>query len=63
MTIQYLTDKKGRKTGVLLSMKDWEDIQKKLNTDKFYTDFSASLAEIKLDQQQNYLKDASEIFA
>ena len=34
MTVQYLTDTKGKKTGVLLGIKDWEKIQKKLHIEK-----------------------------
>jgi len=33
MTVQYLTDTKGKKTGVVLGIKDWERIQKKLNAE------------------------------
>ncbi len=63
MTVQYLTDVKGNKTGVLLSIKDWEKIQKKLNTEQFYEDFRESLQEIKLHQEGKIqLKDASELF-
>ena len=63
MTIQYLTDPKGKKTGVLLSMKDWEKIQKKLNTEQFYEDFRESVREIKLHKEGKIkLKDASDLF-
>jgi len=63
MTVQYLTDLKGKKTGVLLAIKDWEKIQKKLNTEKFYEDFRDSLREIKLHKEGKLkLKDASELF-
>jgi hypothetical protein len=30
MDLQYITDKKGRKSGVQLQMKDWKKIQKDL---------------------------------
>lgn len=63
MTVQYLTDQKGKKTGVLLSIKDWEKIQKRLNTEKFYEDFKESLKEVKLHKEGKIkLKDASELF-
>lgn len=63
MTIQYLTDPKGKKTGVLLSIKDWEKIQKKLNTEQFYEDFRESVREIKLHKEGKIkLKDASDLF-
>jgi hypothetical protein len=63
MTIQYLTDPKGKKTRVLLSIKDWEKIQKKLNTEQFYEDFKESVCEIKLHKEGKIkLKDASDLF-
>jgi hypothetical protein len=63
MTIQYLTNLKGKKTGVLLTIKDWEKIQKKLNTEQFYDDFRNSLREIQLHKKGKLkLKDASELF-
>ena len=63
MTVQYLTDLKGKKTGVLLSIKDWEKIQKQLNTERFYEDFRESLREIKLHRQGKIkLKDAKALF-
>ena len=30
MTVQYLTNTKGKKTGVFLSISDWDQIQKEL---------------------------------
>lgn len=63
MTVQYLMDQKGKKTGVLLSIKDWEKIQKRLNTEKLYEDFKESLKEVKLHKEGKIkLKDASELF-
>ena len=47
MTVQFLTDQKGKKTGVVLSMKDWEKIQRELNTAIFYTEFRESVKEIR----------------
>lgn len=62
MTVQYLIDKKGKKTGVLVSIKDWEKIQKKLNTERFYEDFRESLREIKSQKEgKTKLKDISEL--
>lgn len=61
--VQYLTDIKGKKTGVLLGIKDWEKIQKKLNTEQFYEDFRESLREIKLHKEGKIkLKDAKDLF-
>jgi hypothetical protein len=63
MTVQYLTDLKGKKTGLLLDIKDWEKIQKKLNTEQFYEDFRASLREIKLHKEGKIkLKDTKTLF-
>ncbi|MCD6010233.1 MAG: hypothetical protein K0Q79_95 [Flavipsychrobacter sp.] len=63
MTVQYLTDTKGKKTGVLLGIKDWEKIQKKLNAEQFYEGFRESLREIKLHKQgKTKLKDAKDLF-
>lgn len=63
MTVQFLTDTKGKKTGVLLSIKDWEKIQKKLNTERFYEDFRESLREVKLHKEGKIkLKDARDLF-
>jgi hypothetical protein len=63
MTVQFLTDQKGKKTGVLVSIKDWGIIQKKLNTERLYEDFKESLREIKMHKEGKIkLKDASELF-
>ena len=63
MTVQYITDPKGKKTGVLVAIKDWEKIQKQLNKEQFYEDFRESLREIKLHTEGKVkLKDASELF-
>lgn len=35
MNVQFLSNENGERTGVYISMKDWEEIQKKLE----YTDF------------------------
>jgi hypothetical protein len=62
MTVQYLTDQKGKKTGVLLSIKDWERIQKKLNTELFYEEFRESVREIKAYKKgKKELRDISEL--
>lgn len=62
MTVQYLTDQKGKKTGVLVSIKDWEKIQKKLNTELFYEEFRESVREIKAYKKgKKELRDISEL--
>jgi hypothetical protein len=55
MEIQYITDEKGRKNAVQLTLKDWIQIQKELKEleklrDKktFLTDLKASAEEVKL---------------
>jgi len=63
MTVQYLTDEKGKKTNVLLSIKDWEKIQKKLNTEDLYEGFRESLREIKAHTEgKAKLKNARDLF-
>ena len=63
MTVQYLTDEKGKKTSVLVSIKDWEKIQKKLNTENLYEDFKESLREIKAHAEgKAKLKNARDLF-
>lgn len=62
MTVQYLTNQKGKKTGVVLSIKDWEKIQKKLNTELFYEEFKESVREIKAHKEsKKQLKDISNL--
>lgn len=55
MDIQYITDKKGHKSGVQLPMKDWEQIQKDLdelerlrNKKLFLTELAEAVEEMKL---------------
>lgn len=54
MDIQYITDKKGHKSGVQLPMKDWEQIQKDLdelkrlrNKKLFMTELAEAVEEIR----------------
>ncbi|NDC40133.1 MAG: hypothetical protein EBZ77_01030 [Chitinophagia bacterium] len=61
--MQYLIDDKGKKTGVLLSMKEWEKIQKKLKSEAYYKSFRVAIQEIKEDVNKSApLKDASTLF-
>ncbi len=63
MTIQYLTNQKGKKTGVLISIREWEKIERRLNRERFYDDFKTSLDAVKLDSEGKIeLKDASDLF-
>ena len=55
MNLQYITDKKGQKNAVQLSMKDWEQIQKDLgelerlrNKKLFMTELAEAVEEMKL---------------
>ena len=62
MTVQYLMDQKGKKTGVVVSIKDWEKIQKKLNAERFYEEFRDSIREIKATKgNKSKLKDAKDL--
>jgi hypothetical protein len=54
MDIQYITDKKGHKSGVQLPMKDWEQIQKDLdelkrlrNKKLFMTELAEAVEEMR----------------
>lgn len=49
MSVQAVLDSKGKQTAVLISIKDWESIQKKLNTFELYKNFSSSLKELSDD--------------
>jgi len=53
MSIQVVTDEKGKKTAVIVPIHDWEEIQKKLNTEIFYEEFASSVKEIKKDVEGN----------
>lgn len=45
MNVQYLSDENGERTGVYISLKDWEDIQKRLGETDFW------------DELPDYVKD------
>jgi hypothetical protein len=49
MSIQVVTNKKGKKTAVLVPIADWEDIQKRLNTEQLFDEFTSSMKAIKED--------------
>ncbi|MDQ6482258.1 hypothetical protein [Dyadobacter sp. LHD-138] len=48
MNVQFLSNEKGKKTGVLLTMEDWKEIQKKLEREKMFASLSKSVEEMKL---------------
>jgi len=47
MSIQVVTNEKGKKTAVLVPIADWEEIQKRLNTELFFDEFASSMQAIK----------------
>jgi hypothetical protein len=49
MSIQVVTNEKGKKTAVLVPIADWEEIQKRLNTEQFFDEFTSSMQAIKDD--------------
>lgn len=49
MSIQVVTDEKGKKTAVLVPIADWEEIQKRLNTEILLDEFTSSINDIKKD--------------
>ncbi len=58
MNLQFITDTNGHKNGVLLTLRDWEKIQKELEElerlrDKraFMADFKEAVEEVKLAKE------------
>jgi hypothetical protein len=49
MSIQVVTNEKGKKTAVLVPIADWEEIQKRLNTEQLFDEFALSVKAIKED--------------
>ena len=49
MSIQIVTNEKGKKTAVLVPIADWEEIQKRLNTEQLFDEFTSSMKTIKED--------------
>lgn len=49
MSIQVVTNKKGKKTAVLVPIADWEEIQKRLNAEQLFDEFTSSMKAIKED--------------
>ena len=49
MSIQVVTNAKGKKTAVIVPIADWEEIQKRLNTEQFFDEFNTSMQAIKED--------------
>ncbi|MDB5088108.1 MAG: hypothetical protein JWR09_2102 [Mucilaginibacter sp.] len=53
MSIQVVTNAKGKKTAVIVPIADWEEIQKRLNTEQFFEEFNSSIQAIKEDLDGN----------
>ncbi|MDB4921374.1 hypothetical protein [Mucilaginibacter sp.] len=53
MSIQVVTNAKGKKTAVIVPIADWEEIQKRLNTEQFFDEFNTSMQAIKEDINGN----------
>jgi hypothetical protein len=53
MSIQVVTNAKGKKTAVIVPIADWEEIQKRLNTEQFFDEFNSSMQAIKEDLNGN----------
>jgi DNA-binding transcriptional regulator/RsmH inhibitor MraZ len=49
MDLQVVLNKKGKKTVVIVPIADWEEIQKRLNTEKFFDELASSFKAIKSD--------------
>jgi hypothetical protein len=49
MSVQVVTNAKGKKTAVLIPIADWEEIQKRLNTEQLFDEFASSIKAIKKD--------------
>ena len=62
MSIQVVTNEKGKKTAVLVPIADWEEIQKRLNTELLFDEFASSIKDIKNDIDGNIkLKNAKDL--
>ncbi|GGB84593.1 hypothetical protein [Dyadobacter sediminis] len=48
MNVQFLSNEKGKKTAVVIPIKDWEEIQKKLKKEKLVESLSQSVKEMKM---------------
>lgn len=63
MNVQFLSNEKGEKTGVLVAIEDWKEIQKKLEREKVFASLSKSVEEMKMMRKGKLAKpDISELF-
>jgi hypothetical protein len=51
MNVQVVTNEKGKKTAVLVPIADWEEIQRRLNTEQLFDEFISSMKAIKEDTE------------
>ncbi len=49
MSARIVTNEKGKKTAVIVPIADWEEIQKRLNTEPLFEEFTSSMKAIKKD--------------
>jgi PHD/YefM family antitoxin component YafN of YafNO toxin-antitoxin module len=62
MNVQVVTNEKGKKTAVLVPIADWEEIQRRLNTEQLIDEFTSSINAIKEDTKGNAkLKNARDL--
>ena len=47
MSVQFLSNEKGKKTAVVIPIKDWEEIQKRLKKEKLAESLGQSVKEMK----------------
>ena len=47
MQIQYITDKKGHKTNVVIPFKDWEHLMKEMQKQRVLLDLKEAVSEVK----------------
>ena len=48
MNVQFLSNENGKKTAVVIPIKDWEEIQEKLSREKFFQSLTRSVKEMQL---------------
>ena len=47
MNLQFLSDERGKKTAVVIPIKDWEEIQVKLKQERFVKSLEKSVTEVR----------------
>lgn len=48
MNVQFVSNENGKKTAVLVPLKEWEDMQAQLKRGKFLDSFTQAVKELKL---------------